>query len=78
MTNLIHVKFYSASTPPALHWNELLMQKDTKTVGPETHLADVAKIMIGSRVHHLAVVEDGRPIGMISRHDLLRLFAESD
>ena len=54
------------------------MQKDMKTVGPDTHLADVAKLMIGSGVHLLPVLVDGEPVGMISRHDLLKLFAESD
>ena len=54
------------------------MQKDVKTVGPETHLAVIAKLMFGSGAHHVPVVEGGKPVGMISRHDLLRLFAESD
>jgi CBS domain-containing protein len=54
------------------------MQKDVTTVDPETHLAVIAKIMFGSGVHHVTVVEGGKPVGMISRHDLLRLFAESD
>lgn len=53
------------------------MQTDMKTISPDTHLAEVAKLMIGGGVHHLTVIEDGKPVGMISRHDLLRLFAES-
>ncbi len=53
------------------------MNKDVKTISPGTHLAEVAKIMVGSGVHHLPVLVDGKPVGMISRHDLLRLFAES-
>ena len=54
------------------------MQLDMNTVDPDTHLADVAKLMVGSGAHHLPVIQDGKPIGIISRHDLLRLFAESD
>jgi CBS domain-containing protein len=54
------------------------MQKDVETVTRETHLAEVAKIMVGVQSHHLTVLEDGKPVGMISRHDLLRLFAEGD
>lgn len=54
------------------------IHRDSKTVGPDTHLAEVAELMIGSGVHHLPVLVDGKPVGMISRHDLLRLFAESD
>lgn len=54
------------------------MHKDVSTVGPDTHLAEIAKLMVGTGAHHLPVIEDGKPIGMISRHDLLVLFAEFD
>ena len=54
------------------------MQKSVQTVSPDTHLAVVAKLLIDEGSHHLAVIEDGKPVGMISRHDLLTLFAESD
>ena len=54
------------------------MQKSLDTVAPDTHLAEVAKKMVSSGAHHLPVLEDGRPVGMISRHDLLILFASSD
>ena len=48
------------------------MQKDVTTVDRETHLAVIAKIMFGSGAHHVTVVEGGKPVGMISRHDLDR------
>jgi CBS domain-containing protein len=54
------------------------MQKSASTASPETHLAEVAKLLVGDRSHHLPVLEDGKPVGMISRHDLLTLFAETD
>jgi CBS domain-containing protein len=54
------------------------MQKDPVTVSFNTHLADVANHMVVDRVHHLPVLDNGKPVGMISRHDLLTLFAESD
>jgi CBS domain-containing protein len=54
------------------------MHKDSATVAPDTHLAEVTKLMVESGVHHLPVLVDGKPVGMISRHDLLRLFAEVD
>jgi CBS domain-containing protein len=54
------------------------MYKDDSTVSPDTHLAEVAKLMVGDDAHHLPVIEDGKPVGMISRHDLLSLFAEGD
>jgi CBS domain-containing protein len=54
------------------------MQEDAATVSPESHLAEVAKLLVSMGSHHLPVLEDGKPVGMISRHDLLTLFAESD
>lgn len=54
------------------------MRDNAATVTPETHLAEVAKLMVETESHHLPVVEDGKPVGMISRHDLLTLFADPE
>ena len=54
------------------------MQKSAKTVTPDTHLAKVAKLMVESETHHLPVLEDGQPVGIISRHDILALFASPE
>jgi CBS domain-containing protein len=54
------------------------MQKDAATIAPDTHLAEVTKLMVDDESHHLTVLEDGKPVGMISRHDLLQLFAAND
>jgi CBS domain-containing protein len=54
------------------------MRKNSETIGPDTHISEVAKLMVNDESHHLTVLEDGMPVGMISRHDLLRLFAEND
>ena len=54
------------------------MQKKSATVSPETHLAEVAKLLVGDGSHHVVVIEDEKLAGMISRHDLLTLFTESD
>jgi CBS domain-containing protein len=54
------------------------MQKYANTVTPDTPLSDVAKILVGEGSHHLPVIDGGKPVGMISRHDLLTLFAETD
>jgi len=54
------------------------MQKDAPSVSPDSHLAEVAKLLVDGGSHHLPVIEDGKPVGMISRHDLLRLFTEND
>jgi CBS domain-containing protein len=37
----------------------------------QTPLDDVIRLMSGNRIRHLPVVEDGRPVGMVSSRDLL-------
>ncbi|MEK9675317.1 MAG: CBS domain-containing protein [Chloroflexota bacterium] len=54
------------------------MAKNLKTVSPDAHIAEVAKLMVETRVHHLTVVDNNKPLGMISRHDLLELFAAAE
>lgn len=48
------------------------MTEDVHTVGPEASAEEVVRIMETRRVRRVPVVEDGRPIGMVSRPDLLR------
>jgi CBS domain-containing protein len=55
-----------------------VMAKNLKTVSPDAHLAEVAKLMVDTRAHHLTVVDNNKPVGMISRHDLLELFAAAE
>jgi CBS domain-containing protein len=45
------------------------------TVAPSTELREVATLMDTHRVKRLPVVENGRLIGIVSRADLLRVFA---
>jgi predicted transcriptional regulator len=54
------------------------MRKDAPTVSPETHLGEIEKLMVEGESHHLPVILENKPVGMISRHDLLTLFASSD
>ena len=54
------------------------MRKDAPTVSPETHLGEIAKLMVEGESHHLPVILENKPVGMISRHDMLTLFASSD
>ena len=44
------------------------------TVGPEARIDEVADLMATSGSHHIPVLIDGKPIGMVARHDMLRLF----
>lgn len=45
---------------------------------PEESLQAAAKRMLVTGVNRLPVVEDGRLLGIVTRHDLLRLFDRSD
>lgn len=38
-------------------------------------LADVVDQMMARKVHHIPVVEDGVPVGIVARHDVLQLLA---
>lgn len=56
-----------------------LMTSPPVTVGPDTPLADAARLMRDRRVKRLPVVNAGEHlIGIISRADVLRVFTRSD
>ena len=45
------------------------------TVAPDTSVAEVARLMLEQRVHHVVVVDQGRLQGVVSTQDLLALIA---
>ena len=51
-----------------------LMTSDVVAVGPDDDVADAARRMLRRRCRRLPVVCDGRVIGVVSRHDILRHF----
>ena len=48
------------------------------TIGPDQTLREAAQIMSRNGINRLPVVELGRLVGIISRADILRVFARSD
>ncbi len=52
-----------------------IMSSDVVTVGEDTDAETVAQILISRRVRRVPVVRDGAVIGIVSRSDLVRLFA---
>lgn len=48
------------------------------TIGPEESLHQAARTMSRRSINRLPVVEDGRLVGIISRADIVRVFARSD
>jgi CBS-domain-containing membrane protein len=56
-----------------------LMTAPAVTVGPEASLSEAARLMLRHHVKRLPVVaRSGRPIGIVSRSDLLTAFLRSD
>lgn len=49
-----------------------ICQRDVITCSPGMEVADIAALMTGKKVHLLPVVEDGKLIGVVGRHDILR------
>jgi len=46
-----------------------VMTADPVAVGPETHVRDCAELIRERGFRHLPVVEDGRPVGILSARD---------
>jgi len=54
---------------------EEVMTKEPKSVGPETIVATALQMINSSSITSLMVIEDGRTIGLVHLHDLLRIGA---
>lgn len=53
-----------------------LMQRDVQTVGGDTPLADVGRLMAARGFHHVPVVDGGRVVGIVSALDVARASLE--
>lgn len=51
-----------------------VMDNSIPTVKPDADIDEVAGKMGDSDGHHIPVVQDGKPMGVVARHDLLHLF----
>lgn len=50
-----------------------IMHERVVTVNPEHTIGEAVQIMMNQGHKHLPVVRDGKPVGMLARHDILRL-----
>ena len=50
-----------------------IMTSPVITISPEDTLAEAVRRMLERRIHRVVVAEDGVPVGIVSRHDLLKL-----
>ena len=48
------------------------MSAEVKTVDADTDVVEVAELFLNSRFHRFPVMRNGRLVGIISRHDVLR------
>jgi CBS domain-containing protein len=51
---------------------EQAMTPDPVTVGPETEIQDVARLMVDKKYHTLPVVENGEIVGIVGKEDVLK------
>lgn len=49
-----------------------MCSKEPLTVSPETTIDELANIMTEKRIHHIPVVDGGRLVGMVTRHEVLK------
>jgi CBS domain-containing protein len=54
-----------------------IMSTPVLTVTEDTPVKEILDLMLRHDVTHLPVVREGAPVGMVSRHDLLRLVARA-
>jgi CBS domain-containing protein len=48
-----------------------LMTREVLTCSPDTRVGDVLLMMSSNEIRHIPIVEDGRPVGMISMRDVV-------
>ena len=52
-----------------------VMRRNVATIGEEASFGEMAELMLRRKVHRLPVMRDGNLVGIITRHDLLKLIA---
>jgi CBS domain-containing protein len=54
------------------------MTRDPETVAPTDSLSQAASLMLQGGFRHLPVVADGRPVGIVSIRDLMRVAVDDE
>ena len=52
-----------------------VMRRNVATIGEEASITEMAELMLRLKVHRLPVMRGQNLVGIITRHDLLKLFA---
>ena len=53
-----------------------VMRKNIPEISPKAKVSEAAKLMLDNSLDHLPVLESGELVGVISRHDLLKVFSD--
>ena len=79
----ILLQMFSRSMPPNEHELvradaratsvEQIMVTDVIAATEETPLEEIARLMLRYDIDHIPIVQDGVPVGIVARHDFLRL-----
>jgi CBS domain-containing protein len=51
---------------------EIMTSEDLVTISPDATVNDAATIMIDKKVYHIPVVENNKPIGLVTKESLLK------
>ena len=54
-----------------------VMRRNIITVPEDASIEHIARLMLRSQIHRLPVVTDGRLVGIVTRHDFLKLIAQA-
>ena len=55
-----------------------VMRRNVITISPDDGVEHIARLMMRSQIHRLPVVEGGRLLGIVTRHDFLKLIANGE
>jgi CBS domain-containing protein len=72
----LNTDFLAWLRPPQQRARDV-MTAPVVTVGEETELREVARLLTAYRIKRVPVLRDGRIVGIVSRADLVRAFAEA-
>jgi len=48
-----------------------VMSRDVVTISPETSLSQIIRMLIEKKMHTFPVIDQGKIVGIVSRHDIL-------
>lgn len=70
----LHPNFLASLREPAQTVREV-MSSPVVTVGEDTEIAEIAKLLVSYNIKRVPVVRDGRVVGIVSRADIVRAMA---